>query len=86
MRATLRDGWVTAMDLSQLLGIPEKDVAGHLDHVERSLDHTDERLVCELPRCLGCGFEFTRQRFGRPGKCPRCRDRRVTRPRFCIQT
>lgn len=85
LRATLLEGPQTARDLSQRVGIPEHDVAGHLEHVERSLKPHGERLVIEPPACLDCGFVFTeRRRFTRPGHCPECRGRRISLARFHI--
>ncbi len=85
MHRALLDGPVTARDLSQLVGIPEHDVAGHLEHVERSLKHRGETLAVEPPTCLDCGFAFThRRRYTRPGSCPQCRSRRISLPRFHI--
>jgi len=67
------------------VGIPERDVAGHLAHLERSLHRRDASLAIELVRCLACGFVFAdRRRHARPGRCARCRGRRLTRPRFSI--
>jgi predicted Zn-ribbon and HTH transcriptional regulator len=86
IRRVLLDGPVTAHDLSKLVGIPEHDVASHLEHLSRSLKHKREQLLIEPPTCLDCGFEFTRrQRFTRPGGCPKCRGRRIRFPRFRIE-
>ena len=84
----LREGLASARDLSKRVGIPERDVAGHLEHLERSLRHGDERLVVEPPLCLACGFAFRRRerhRHTRPGRCPACHERRISLPRFRIE-
>jgi predicted Zn-ribbon and HTH transcriptional regulator len=81
----LRHEVLTARDLSRRVGIREHDVAGHLEHVQRSLKHARERLVVRSPRCLACGFEFVeRRRYTRPGHCPQCRSRRISLPEFSI--
>lgn len=86
IRLALLEGTMTALDLSRHAGIPEREVADHLEHLERSLKHRGERLVIAVPKCLGCGFEFTkRHRFTRPGGCPSCRGRRISLPRFRIE-
>jgi predicted Zn-ribbon and HTH transcriptional regulator len=75
----------TARELSEELGIREREIAQHLEHLERSLKNEDERLVVEPSTCAGCGFVFReRQRLTRPGKCPRCRATRVLPPRFRV--
>ena len=86
IRLALLEGEASARDLSERIGIAERDVADHLEHLERSLAHRGERLVIEPPQCLGCGFAFTRRhRFTRPSGCPECRGRRITYPKFRIE-
>lgn len=82
LRVALRGGPHTARDLSKEVGIPERDVPGHLEHLERSGRRRDERLVIEGCRCLDCGFTPERHPLKRPGHCPRCRGRRLSFPRF----
>lgn len=81
----LREAPRTALDLSKLVGISERDVPGHLDHLARSLRRRGASLGVEPVRCLACGFVFAdRERFTRPGRCPECRGRRLTLPRFSV--
>jgi predicted Zn-ribbon and HTH transcriptional regulator len=85
LHQALLEGPATARDLSRLVRIPEHDVVGHLEHVERSLSHKGETLVVDPAACLDCGFEFARRhRFTRPSGCPNCRGRRISLPRFRI--
>ena len=85
IRRVLLEGPADALDLSQLVRIPERDVPAHLEHVRRSIRHRGEKLVVEPATCLTCGYEFVgRSRLTRPGSCPSCRGRRITRPRFRI--
>jgi predicted Zn-ribbon and HTH transcriptional regulator len=75
----------TALELAQEIGVREREIALHLEHLERSLKNENERLVVEVPTCVACGFVFHgRHRLTRPGKCPRCRATRVLPPRFRI--
>lgn len=86
LHQALRDGPVTARDLSQIVGIREHDVAAHLEHLRRSLKHQGEVLAIEPATCLDCGFAFThRDRYTRPSRCPHCRGRRILLPRFRIE-
>jgi len=79
----LRGGFLTAKDISRAVGVTEKDVAGHLAHVEKSL-HEGE-FVIEPSRCVECGFVFKkRRRLKTPGKCPVCRSEEITETRFGI--
>ncbi|EAU65844.1 transcriptional regulator [Stigmatella aurantiaca] len=74
---------LTARELSAAVGIPEKDVAEHLVHLQKSLQATGGRLKVLPAECIACGFVFRdRKRFTRPGACPECRATRVDPPAF----
>ena len=86
LRQVLRDVTCSARDLSQRVSVSEKDVAVHLEHLQRSLGREGERLVIHPAVCKGCGFEFTkRDRLAAPTRCPRCRGGRIDPPRFTIE-
>jgi predicted Zn-ribbon and HTH transcriptional regulator len=85
LRDVLRGRELTLRELSQALGASERDLLGHLQHLERSLVHGPETLVIEPACCLACGFRFDdRARLGKPGRCPACRATRIAPPRFSI--
>ncbi len=85
LRAALGAGPRTARELSAAVGVPEKQVAAHLEHLARSLRAAGERLRVEPARCGDCGFRFRkRDRLSRPSRCPVCRGERVEAPRFAI--
>ena len=74
-----------ARELSQMLGIKEKEVYEHLAHIARSMKAQKKKLVVLPFSCLACGFVFSeRRRFTRPGRCPKCRDSRVEYPLYRI--
>ena len=76
---------MTALDLSQALGIREREVYPHLEHVARSAGGQQKRLVLIPPVCLNCGFRFPeRRRLTRPGRCPKCRATHLERPRYRV--
>jgi predicted Zn-ribbon and HTH transcriptional regulator len=86
LRRVLREGPATARDLSRRVGIPERDVPGHLEHLARSLERAGERLVMEPPACFECGFVFRkRRRHARPGRCPQCHSTRTSLPTFSVE-
>jgi transcriptional regulator len=77
---------LTAKELSALVGISEKDVAGHLEHLEKSLRAGGAALEVIPSECLSCGFVFKdRKRLTRPGSCPECRSTRIEPPAFRIR-
>ncbi|MBI4773583.1 MAG: transcriptional regulator [Deltaproteobacteria bacterium] len=74
----------TVRDLSQLLRASEKEILSHLPNVARSASHSHKFEIIPA-ECLECGFTFKRRsRFTVPGKCPLCRSRRISPPRFRI--
>ena len=79
----LEEGPLTARELSALVRIREKDVAAHLEHLEKSLRRSGRRLLIRPAECMKCGFRFeARRRFTRPSACPRCRCQRIEPPVF----
>lgn len=74
---------LTARELSAQVGISEKDVAEHLEHLTRSLRAEGAALEVVPAQCLACGYVFTdRRRLTRPGACPSCRATRIDPPAF----
>jgi hypothetical protein len=81
----LLQGPLTALELSQLIHVSEKEVVKHLPHVAKSAAH-DHKLAITPARCEACGFIFAkRSRFSCPGRCPRCKSERITAPVFFIR-
>jgi len=77
----LEEEELSARDISQRLGIREKEVYDHLTHIARSMNARGKRLRVPPFACLGCGYVFKeRERFTRPGRCPRCKGTRVQTP------
>jgi predicted Zn-ribbon and HTH transcriptional regulator len=82
----LRNGPVSAKDISALVGVSEKDIFPHLEHIRKSLHHGPHRLLMEPARCNSCGFVFhKRERFSKPGRCPACSRSFIDEPCFMIR-
>ncbi len=76
---------LTAQDISSEVSIPEKEVYGHLEHIQKSLNTTGRRLHIKPAECLKCGFIFTkRDRLKTPGRCPVCHQEHIQEPVFSI--
>ena len=70
----LKSGPVTIRDISQAVGIMEKDVFHHLEFIDKTVRFQKNKLRMTPYHCLQCGFEFKhRKKFKKPGKCPSCR-------------
>jgi len=81
----LRIAHLTPREISAAVGIREKAVAGHLEHIRKSLHSTDGQLEIDPATCRKCGFAFTkRERLDRPGRCPLCKGQSIAEPRFAI--
>ena len=77
---------LTVRELSQQLSLSERQVTDHLTHIDRSLKNRTGRIIIIPARCRSCGFVFKdRQRFTRPGRCPRCRRSHIQAARFQIK-
>lgn len=75
----------TARDLSQALGIPEREVHEHLEHVAKTVEASGRRLVIVPSECLKCGHVFEgRTRTKKPSKCPDCKGTRIRPPAFRV--
>lgn len=75
-----------ARELSQSVGIREKEVYEHLPHIERSLSAKGEKLETHAPRCIACGFRFNkREKTNPPSRCPQCKSERIGSPKYRIK-
>ena len=76
----------SSYQLAQLLGIAERQVEDHLEHVVKTLARDPgRRFVLEPSCCQDCGFVFRdRKRLTRPSRCPRCRSETISAPRYGI--
>ena len=83
--ALLTDEEMDARELSQEVGIKEKEVYEHLTHISRTLESKGKKIKIHASECLKCGYVFKdRKRFTRPGRCPKCRQSYLTSPSFNI--
>ncbi len=82
LKELLQEEALSALELSQRLSIPEKEVYEHLEHLARAPGH-GRRGRLTPASCRKCGFTFTkRQRLTTPSRCPVCRHESIKSPRF----
>ncbi|MGD9083140.1 MAG: transcriptional regulator [Desulfobacterales bacterium] len=76
---------MSAREISQTIGIREKEVYAHLSHIARSVTAQRKKLMIIPAECLGCGFVFeNRKRFTRPSRCPECKSEHIQNPVYRI--
>ena len=81
----LSENDMSARDLSQAMGIREKEVYEHLPHIARSLEAQKKKVSIRPSTCLTCGYVFKdRRRFTRPSRCPRCKKSHIQEPLYRV--
>ena len=82
----LEEGPVDIRDISQVVGIMEKEVPDHLEHIFRTVARQKKKLVFIPYECANCGFIFReRRKFSRPGRCPECKGTHIHPAMFQIE-
>ena len=86
IRTFLEGPPATVREISQAVRASEKEVLGHLEHLEKSLSAARDKLVVTPAECEKCGFVFQkRKRLKKPGRCPLCRSTAVCEPLFSVR-
>jgi len=67
-------------DLRHEFSLTVKVLEEDLSHIERSVRGVGQRLIVTPARCEACDFFFKSTALHPPGRCPTCRDRRVSGP------
>ncbi|MBR9982000.1 MAG: transcriptional regulator [Desulfatitalea sp.] len=71
--------------LSEALGLREKELLTHLPHVARSVAARKGRWTVVPAECIGCGYTFRdRRRLSPPTRCPRCKASRIHGPWYQV--
>ena len=84
IKELLLEETLSSLELSQLLGRPEKEVLDHLAHIARA-PGPGLRFQITPAVCKSCGFAFKkRQRLTTPSRCPICQHEGIRRPRFAL--
>ncbi len=82
----LENQTLSAKDISAHVGISEKEVCEHLEHIQKTINYKFKTLDIIPAECNKCGFLFKkRERLKKPGKCPICRGESIAEPLFTIK-
>ena len=85
IRELLSEQALSALELSQRLSLPEKEIYPHLEHLARA-PGPGWRFEIKPAVCKHCGFTFAkRERLTTPSRCPLCRGQSLRRPRFQLK-
>lgn len=57
----IEGGPLSSKEISGLVGIPEKEVAGHLAHIRTTLHLTVREFMVQPAECVKCGFVFEKR-------------------------
>lgn len=83
--AFLEQEALDAHTLSGLVGIREKEVYPHLEHIRKSLKARGQALAITPYHCRLCGFTFKdRKKLHAPGRCPQCKQGSIEPALFTI--
>ena len=84
---SLLDGrTLSARDISIDIGVSEKEVYEHLEHIQRTINKRERNFIVTPAVCKKCGFVFRkRDRLNKPGKCPVCRNEVIQEPFFSVR-
>ena len=77
---------MTLSQIARQVDEPPGQVADDLNHLLRSLKHTEYKATIEPARCRACGFEFSPGKLTKPSKCPECHSTWVLEPRIGIES
>ncbi len=81
----LLDNPMAVSRIAQLVDEKPSRIADDLNHLFRSLKHTDYKAVVEPACCRACGFEFSEKKLTKPSKCPECHSTWLLEPKIGIE-
>lgn len=80
----LIDQPLTVTQIARMVREAPRDVAADIQHLIRSLKHSEYHVVISPATCRKCGFEFGSDKLQKPSKCPECHSTWLTEPLIAI--
>jgi predicted Zn-ribbon and HTH transcriptional regulator len=72
-------------EIARHMEVAPGEVADDIEHLMKSLKHSEYRLLVTPGECRKCGFTFHKDKFHRPGKCPQCHGNWISEPMFEVR-
>jgi predicted Zn-ribbon and HTH transcriptional regulator len=63
---------LSVTQIARSVGESPKDIEADLQHLLKSLKHSDYVAVITPAACRKCGFQFGKEKLRKPSKCPKC--------------
>ncbi|MEW6570011.1 MAG: transcriptional regulator [Nitrospirota bacterium] len=83
----LEGGTLSAREISLEVGVSEKEVYDHLEHIQLAFNKKKLPFKISPASCRKCGFVFRkRDRLKKPGRCPVCHGELIREPLFSLGT
>ncbi|MDX1953622.1 MAG: transcriptional regulator [Verrucomicrobiota bacterium] len=76
---------MTVSEIARWADQPPGEVLDDIEHLLRSIKHTEYRPVVEVAACKKCGFQFSPDKLRKPSKCPECKSTWLTEPRVRLE-
>ena len=77
---------LTVTEISRIADQKGKDTTEDLEHLLKSLKHTEYIATIEPARCRKCRFEFDTTKLSKPSRCPKCKSTWILEPRISLQS
>ena len=77
---------MTVSQIARLVDESPSRISDDLNHLFRSLKHTQYKAVVKPACCRSCGFEFSGEKLTKPSKCPECHSTWVLEPKVAIES
>ena len=76
---------MTVTEISRFVEQKGKDTTEDMEHLLKSIKHTEFEAHIEPAICKKCGFEFGAEKLRKPSKCPKCKGTWITEPRIHLK-
>ena len=74
----------TVSGLAREFEVKPRDIEKELEHIRKSVKIEGLTLKITPARCRKCDFVFNKDKFDKPGKCPKCKSTWIKEPELRI--